>query len=136
LDADPESSYTDRQTCYLNRLGLEYTLAYATIRSAGKVHPYELEVPLEIQVIRIGDASIVAIPGEIFVEYTLAIEAASPFSPTFVVTCANGVSPGYFVTEDAVRQGVFEAGVSLMEPETGETVVETSLNLLSELAKH
>jgi hypothetical protein len=125
--------YVQRQTCYLDRLGTEYTLAHARLKERGEPFPWAEEIPAEIQVIRIGSACLVGLPGEVFVEYTLAIENRSPLQPTFAVTCANGLLPGYVVSEEAAGKKVFEAGVSLMKPSMGGLLVETSLELCKKL---
>jgi hypothetical protein len=125
--------YAQRQTSYLNRLGEELALMYARLHAEGRKHPWELEVPFEIQAIRIGDACILGLPGEVFVDYTLAIERQSPLRPTFVVTLANGGTPGYVVTKEAAKKKLFEAGVSMMEPSTGDRLVEAAAELCRKL---
>lgn len=62
---------------------------------------------LEVQVLRIGDLAIVAIPGEVFVEIGLAIKAASTVPFTFVCGYSNGVR-FYIPTERAFDQGGYE----------------------------
>ncbi len=50
-----------------------------------------LEIPLELQAIRIGDAAILAVPVELFTEIGMAIKSASPFGVTLVSAYTNGV---------------------------------------------
>jgi len=127
-------SYAERQTCSRNLLGAEFTLYYAKYKKKGKIYPVvKSELPIEIQVFKIGNCCLMAIQGEIFVKYTLAIEKASPFKQTFVITIANGFLPGYVVTEEASKKQLFEAGTSLMKPETGKMIVESALNLINEI---
>jgi hypothetical protein len=128
--------YVQRQTCYLDRLGTEYTLAHARLEEKGEPTPWAQEIPAEVQAIRIGNGCLVGLPGEVFVEYTLAIENCSPLQPTFAVTCANGLLPGYVVSEEAAAKKVFEAGVSLMKPSMGGILVETSLELCKSFQNH
>lgn len=65
------------------------------------------EQEIDIQALAIGDLGIVGLPGEIFVEYGLAIKRQSPFVRTFVVELANG-TVGYCPTDRALREGSYE----------------------------
>jgi neutral ceramidase len=127
--------YVQRQTCYLDRLGTELTLAMARCHAKGERAPWEYEAPLEVQAFRIGDAfgdadaCIVALAGESFVEYTLAMEKGSPFTNTYVVTVANGMSPGYVVDREAAEKRLFEFGASMMMPETGQRILRAAAQL-------
>ncbi|MCD6360160.1 MAG: neutral/alkaline non-lysosomal ceramidase N-terminal domain-containing protein [Armatimonadetes bacterium] len=74
---------------------------------AMEVAKLPLEEELEIQALAIGDLGIVALPGEIFVEYGLAIKRRSPFARTFVVELGNGWI-GYCPTDRALAEGSYE----------------------------
>lgn len=63
--------------------------------------PEHLTAP--IQVLRLGEAAIVALPGEVFVETGVNIKAASDAKPLFVVSLANGYI-GYICTDEALTQ--------------------------------
>ena len=78
-----DAPYVERQTCYLDRLGTELTLEFARTKAEGRIHPWETQVPIEVQAVRVGDACVVGIAGEVFAEYTLGIESASPYTDTF-----------------------------------------------------
>lgn len=65
------------------------------------------EEEIEIQALAIGELGIVGLPGEIFVEYGLAIKRQSPFARTFVVELANG-TVGYCPTDRALAEGGYE----------------------------
>ena len=56
------------------------------------------------------------------------------FRPAFVVTLANGLLPGYVVTEEAARKEVFEAGVAMMKPRMGRDLVRGAVELCRSLA--
>ncbi len=83
---------------------------------------------IEVQVLRIGEAFIVAFPGEMFVEFSLELKNKSP-EKTFAICLANGEMQGYIVTEDASG---YEADNSLFMPETGTIMVKAALELISE----
>lgn len=89
----------------------------------------------EIQVMRIGDLGIVALPGEIFAALGLAIKQASPFAHTAVVGLAND-HIGYVPTIEAVRQGGYETWrtrLSWSAPGTGEEMVAVAWGALAAL---
>jgi hypothetical protein len=68
---------------------------------------YPDAVELQLQVVRVGDLAIAAIPCEVFVEIGLAIKKSSPFRPTCVVSLANGYN-GYLPTPEHHALGGYE----------------------------
>lgn len=94
----------------------------------------------EVQVLRVGDCAIVALPGEIFVELGLAIKAQSPFTApagaTLIASLANDYI-GYVATGRAIEQeGGYEtwaARSALPAAGTGEAIVERAVELLRSL---
>ena len=61
-----------------------------------------------VQVFRLGDAAIVALPGEVFVESGLNIKSRASAAPVFIVSLANGYI-GYICTDEALtREGGYE----------------------------
>jgi hypothetical protein len=89
--------------------------------------------PLEVHAVRL-DAStaIVTLPGEVFVEFGLAIKKRSPFKTTFIVELANA-NPAYIPTREAFAVGGYEVLNSRLEPGEGERLVEAAVSLLGEL---
>ena len=86
--------------------------------------------PMEIQVFRFDpDTALVCLPGEIFVDLGLAIKRASPFKRTFVMSVCND-RPGYVPTRKAFDEGSYEVTNSRVQPGTGETLVQTAIELL------
>lgn len=93
------------------------------------------ELPAEVQVLRVGDAALVGLPGEIFVELGLALKASSPAACTAVVGLANGYL-GYVPDEAAFEQGGYEtwaARSAAVERGTGEALVKVAADLLRAL---
>ncbi len=75
------------------------------------VLPEQMTAP--VQAIRLGDAAILALPGEIFVETGLRIKAQTSASPLMLVSLANGYI-GYVCTDEALTQeGGYETWASL-----------------------
>ncbi len=95
----------------------------------------ELVEDVEVQAITLGDVVFVGYPGEIFTEFGLQTKAKSPFSETFVVELANGWH-GYIPTQQAFQHGGYETRfgyTSRLVPEAGDWMVETALQLLTDL---
>ena len=88
----------------------------------------------EVQAFRIGDAFVVGLPGEQFVEYALQLKRAAP-ARTFAVSLANGELQGYIVTPEARNQVSYEAAFALFAAESGQRLIDTALGLLTELWK-
>jgi neutral ceramidase len=123
--------YADLQTADLHHLGAEDTLGFVKFFASGKkLQAIEEDLPAEIQCIGMGECRIVGLQGEIFVEFGLRIKKESSAKKTIVVELANGVLPGYVCTQEAYAKDGYEAGASLVVPETGDVLVEKALELL------
>ena len=73
--------------------------------------PEQMTAP--VQAIRLGDAAILTLPGEIFVETGLRIKAQTSASPLMLVSLANGYI-GYVCTDEALTQeGGYETWAAL-----------------------
>ena len=94
----------------------------------------EQSVSVELQSIRIGDAALTTLPGEVFVEIGLDIKRQSPFAMTLPIGLANvGKTGGYLPTREAFAEGDYEVYVSSYREDAGETLVQATaaqLNLL------
>ncbi len=119
------------RTAQCDWFGAEETLALARAAASGRLPSFvEACMPAEIQLIRIGPWSLVAWPGEIFVEFALQIKSRHP--NTFIISLANGELQGYLVTKAAVAEGGYEASNAIFaSPESGEKLVLKTLELLS-----
>jgi len=85
---------------------------------------------MEIQVVRMNDAVLVAMPGEIFVDIGLNIKKTSPYPYTFVIEMANGAI-AYLPTRKAFEVGGYEPeraatiyGTYLLTPDTQNIIEE------------
>jgi hypothetical protein len=90
---------------------------------------YDACLPAEIQAFTVGPWTFVGWPGEVFVEYALAVKARR--ADTFVISLANGELQGYVVTPEAAAEGGYEASNGLFPPEAGRILVERTLELLA-----
>lgn len=98
---------------------------------------YPDEVTLPLQVLRIGDAAVVAIPCEVFVEIGLELKRTSPFSVTAVVSLANGYY-GYLPTPEQHALGGYEtwrARSSFLEIQASPAITRTLQQMLQRLAR-
>ena len=106
---------------------------------AEAIEKYDLDgkaASVEIQALRIGDAAVVGIPGEYFVEYGLSIKEWSPFPQTFIAELANNTF-GYIPTQDAFPPGTYETMPivsATLEPSAGVQMSNAAGELLRELA--
>ncbi len=107
----------------------EYLLAHTTVSMAES----PLERESEIQAFRIGDAGVVGLPGEIFVELGLDIKRRSPFERTLVGELANDAI-GYIPTDAARSEGSYEVYTSPTVPGAGPGMVDCAVRLLEGLA--
>ncbi|MCE5278116.1 MAG: neutral/alkaline non-lysosomal ceramidase N-terminal domain-containing protein [Planctomycetaceae bacterium] len=127
--------------------GAEELVALAKAQADGTLAAVQREhAQAPVQVLRIGEAYIAALPGECFVEYGLEIkrgggtafpgcegpQAGKPVPRVFVASLANGHLQGYITTPGA--RG-YEADLSLFEPSAGGLLVETALDLIAHLEK-
>lgn len=85
---------------------------------------------VEVQVIRLGELALVAIPGEYFVEFGLQIKQCSPAGATFLIELANG-SIGYIPTRAAFEGGAYEGSSARFDAAAGETLAAAALRMLA-----
>jgi len=92
--------------------------------------PATLNVPL--QVFRIGELGVAAIPFETFTETGLEIKAKSPFKDTFTIELANG-GYGYLPTPEQHELGGYETwlGPNRVEREASRKIVARILELFA-----
>jgi hypothetical protein len=92
-------------------------------------------VPCEVQVLRLGDALIVAVEGELFVEYGLRIRERSPAPVTCISAYSNGYQ-GYIVTPQTFDEGGYEASLgpwTRVGRSGGELVTQRALELIQQV---
>ncbi len=105
-------------------------------RETLKLTEYPETVKLKLQVIRIGDLGIVAIPAEVFTEIGLEIKRRSPLKPTFTISLANGWN-GYLPTpqqHDLAGYETWRARSSYLDVGASPKIVEAVTKLLNEVA--
>ncbi len=90
------------------------------------------EILVNLQVFRIGELGVAAIPFETFAETGLEIKAKSPYQPTFTIELANGCS-GYLPTPEQHKLGGYETwlGTNRVEEEATTKIVAKILELFA-----
>lgn len=122
------------RTAECTTFGTEEALLLAKAAASGELAELVRRyTPAEVQALRLGDAAIVGLPGEFFVEYGLEIKRRAP-RKTFPISYANGELQGYIVTPEAAAGGGYEAQNSVFDCRTGARFVEAALALLGRLA--
>ena len=103
------------------------TLAFAKARPT---------VTVPLQVLRIGDLGVCAIPFEVFVEIGLGLKRRSPFPRTMVIGIANS-KVGYLPTPEQHKLGGYETrlGTNYVQQDASVIITDHLLQMLAELAK-
>jgi len=89
----------------------------------------------EVQVLRVGEAAFVGLPGEPFVECGLAIKLASPTYPTYLAHCTSHYV-GYIPTAQALARGGHEASTrywAKLVPGAFDMIVEAASEVLGQV---
>ena len=109
-----------------------YERFYASLVLELAKAPEQVELPL--QVFRIGDLGIMAIPTEVFAEIGLELKTAAPFKKAFAISLANGEF-GYLPTVNQHKLGGYETwvGTNKLEIEASPKIVAALLGLAGEL---
>ncbi|HBT86610.1 MAG TPA: hypothetical protein DEB12_11995 [Porphyromonadaceae bacterium] len=120
----------------------EVTNAYRRLTRGQSVKErYELEkvqkkLPIEINILRIGDIVMATNPFELYLDYGMRIKARCPATQTFLVQLANG-SNGYLPPYRSTVGGSYGAEPASTEigPEGGQELVEKTLEMISSVWK-
>lgn len=122
------------QNANLKLLGSENQLGFVKIQEKGiRIPTLDEEAPAEIQIIRIGDACVVGVQGEIFIEYALYIKAMAGFGTVIFNEIANGILAGYLYTPESLVTGGYETDTSMMDAGFGKTMVNKALELIEKV---
>lgn len=111
------------------RLNTPELYAQETLRLANHAPTVEIK----LQVLRIGELAIAAIPCEVFAEMGLEIKRRSPFPDTFTISLANGYS-GYLPTPEQHALGGYEtwrSGWSFLEEQASRKITEALIEMLA-----
>ncbi len=89
---------------------------------------------VEVMAIRVGDAAVVGLPGEVFCEFGLDLKRRSPAGHTLVLGLSNDAI-GYLPTRESFPQGGYEVtvGSTVYEPGAGERLADAAVGQLQRL---
>lgn len=89
---------------------------------------------VELMAIRLGNAAVVGLPGELFCEIGMDVKSRSPATNTFVVGLANDAI-GYLPNRAAFAAGGYETmlGSTFYMPGTAERIADVAVDQLHEL---
>jgi hypothetical protein len=122
----------DIRTAEVDLFGAEEQLFLSRQAGNNKLEDYyNTCLPAEIQVIRVGSHTFVAWPGEIFVEYAIALK--DKYRDTFLITLANGELQGYIATAEAEKENYYEASNSLFHYSGGDVLLLETCKLLNSI---
>ena len=112
--------------------GAEEAVTLSRAQASGALARWRARLmPAEVQVLRVGDAFLVGLPGELFVEYGLEIKRRAP-GPCSVISLANGELQGYIVTPETEAAGGYEAAFSVFRAGSGAILVDTAVRLMEQ----
>jgi hypothetical protein len=117
----------------------DITISYSRLRRGLVVKErYELEktepkLPIEVHVLRIGEAVFATNPFELYLDYGMQMKARSPAIQTFIVQLTG--SGSYLPTERSIAGGAYGAvpASTLIGPEGGRELVDQTLDLIESL---
>lgn len=90
---------------------------------------------IEVQVLRIGDLAIVAVPGEPFAEIGRAVKTQSPFAYTMFCGYSDGEGGDYISTDEEYPHGGYEVERTPYGEGTGTKLVQAAVDLLAGLRR-
>lgn len=123
------ASAAQLRTVECDIFGAEELVTLSTMAESGALEEFYLScLPLEIQMMRIGRWRFIGWSGEVFVEFALAVKRCH--HGTFIISLANGETQGYITTQEAAKEGGYEASNALFPPETGELLVRETERML------
>jgi neutral ceramidase len=121
IPKDKDGQWSDRKAIYA--------------RETLKLAEYPDQVPVKLQVHRINNLSIGAIPCEVFVEIGLHLKRVTPFDRHFTISLANGYN-GYLPTPEHHALGGYEtwrARSSYLEVEASTKILASMEEMLAAL---
>jgi len=90
-------------------------------------------LPVDVQILRIGEVAIVAMPGEPFAEIGAAIRKASPFAFTLFCGYSSGRTGDYLPIESEYKYGGYEVERTPYGLGAADKVISETISLFSQL---
>jgi neutral ceramidase len=113
--------------------GAEELVVLARAQEDGELREWQARTAeVEVTALRLGNVCLACMPGEVFVEYGLAIKKHAPMK-AWVVSLVNGELQGYIVTPEAEREGGYEAQCGFFTAANGVRLVTELVRLIGTL---
>ena len=129
IDYYMENGNVDFYKKFLQGSGIKNVYHLNAVATRSKMPPQE---EIAIYGISLGDLAFVTVPFEMFDTNGMEIKNGSPFSMTFVLTCANN-NYSYLPSELAFKHGGYAVDVTLFTRGTAEELVARYLDMLNYL---
>lgn len=91
--------------------------------------------PLEVRLWQLGDAFVLAVPGEHYSLLQTALRASMPEHPLVVATLAQGWGPSYLPDRDTYGKGIYQESIAIVAPGSLERIIEEVRQALNDWAK-
>ena len=132
--ADRKKALADKEFDIDREITLSWALDALSMAKKGKKSAI---VPVEVQVLSMGDIMLAGIPGEVFVDVGLGIKKGSSYKNTFVAGYTNG-DIGYMPTKKAFQEGGYEThyaymlyGIYPVDQDVAEKMINSALKLIT-----
>ncbi len=112
--------------------GAEGTVTLAQLQASGRIDQVlDACRPIEMQLLQVGDAALLGLPGEWFAECAIELKRRWP-GKVFVASLVNGQLYGYIATAEAAARGGYEALTAVFDAAAaGPRLFDTASQLLS-----
>ena len=132
--ANPEITKDPRWYIALTVNHAHYKRGLSVLARYG-VEQKQPKMPVEVQVIRIGDMAIASNPFELYLDYGIRILTKSPAIQTFIVQLAG--SGTYVPTQRSIEGGAYGAvpASTIFGPDGGDELVQQTLEMIQSLWK-
>ena len=94
------------------------------------------QYPLRIDVWRLGDAVVVAVPGEHYSLLQTRLRARFAGHPVIVATLAHGWGPSYLPTAAAYGKGIYQETIAIVVPGSLERVIDDIIRRVAPWVDH
>jgi neutral ceramidase len=98
-----------------------------------KQPPDPTPLKLDVQILRVGDVAIAAMPGEPFAEIGAAVKKASPFAFTMFCGYSTGTGGGYMPVESEYAHSGYEVEMTPYGTKAADTVIREMTALYAKL---
>ncbi len=120
-------------------IGKPDSIEYKRANAEGVLEKYNMSdyMDVPVQTIRLGDAIIFALIGEVYTEFGLKLKENSPAKLTMVSTLSNGTFSEYIPVAEAFGTTIYEAqpAASMFVAEGGDTMVDAALKQAEKIMK-